>query len=112
MSHLAKSPRCHHADALPLLGQVERAYKMYATGDFIESGQQFNAEYWGSSTAQYMDYIVNDLGEKQWTSIFSAISAFSQTMNEEAAPNLDAPGEPHERIPLPSSDPPSPPRND
>ncbi|KAF9644454.1 hypothetical protein BDM02DRAFT_3131744 [Thelephora ganbajun] len=87
---------------------VERAYKMYATGDFIESKQRFDAEFYNPRTARYMDYIANDLGEKQWDSIFGALSAFSkQTKKEEAVQN-GAPEGPQERVPLPLSDPPSP----
>ena len=33
------------------LGQVERVYKMYTTGDFIKSGQRFDAELCGPRTA-------------------------------------------------------------
>ena len=92
--------------------QVERAYRMYTTGDFIESGQQFNADNWNLRTTRYMDYVVNDLGDRHWDSIFGALSTFSlQTEKEEAAQN-SKPKVPRERIPLPLSDPPSPPRND
>lgn len=93
------------------LGQVERAYKMYATGDFIESGQRFDAELCGSRTARYMDYIALDLGERQWNSIFGALSAFSKQVKKEEAMKNGVPQGRHERIPLPPSDPPSP-RND
>jgi hypothetical protein len=58
---------------------------MYATGDFIASGQQFNTEFWGPTTAQYMDYLVNDLKEKQWNSIFSALDSFSIGVAKEEA---------------------------
>ena len=58
-------------------GQVERAYKTYATGDFVEPAQQFNAEFWGAKTARYMDYIANDLSEKHWDSIFGALTSFA-----------------------------------
>ena len=84
---------------------------MYATGDFINSGQQFNADSWGPTTAHFMDYIVNDLSEKHWDSIFDALSSFSvRTMKEEAVHN-GVPDKPHGRVPLPASDPPSPTRN-
>ena len=97
---------------LRLLGQVERVYKMYATGDFIESGEQFDAISCGPATAQFMDYIVNDLRENQWNSIFGLLSTFTrQTLKEEATRN-SAPKEPRERVPLPPSDPPSPHHDD
>lgn len=85
---------------------------MYTTGDFIASGQQFNADSWGPTTARFMDYIINDLGEKQWTSIFSELFSFSAQAAKEEAVHNGAPEEPRERVPLPSSDPPSPARDD
>ena len=85
---------------------------MYSTGDFIVSGQSFNAGDWGPSTAQFMEYIIRDLNENNWNSIFGALRSFSvQAMKEEALRN-GAPEGPHERVPLPPSDPPSPPRDD
>ena len=54
----------------------------------------------------------NDVNKKQWHSIFDALSSFSiQTIEEEAARN-SVPERPHERVPLPPSDPPSPARDD
>ena len=93
------------------VGQVERAYKMYATGDFIESGQQFDASSCGLWTARYMEYIVNDLCENQWDSIFGALSTFSRRVIKEDAVCNSAPEGPRERVPLPLSDPPSPPHD-
>lgn len=94
------------------LDQVERAHKTYATGDFIEPTQQFNAEFWGPTTTRYMDYITNDLGEKQWNAIFAALSIFAVRVSRQEAIHNSAPEEPCERVPLPPSDPPSPPRED
>ena len=95
-----------------ILGQVERAHKMYATGDLIVSGQQFNAGDWGPTTAGFMDYISNDLSENNWTSIYISLSSFSiQAAKEEALRN-GAAREPRARVPLPPSDPPSPPHDD
>lgn len=82
---------------------------MYASGDFIESGQQFNLEFCGPRTVWYMDYIVNDLRDKHWESIFCALSAFSQGSAKEQAVFNGIPEESHGRVPLPPSDPPSPP---
>jgi len=96
------------ATLIATLCQVQRAYKMYATGDFIASGEQFNADSWGLTTARFMDYIVNDLGEKHWNSIFGALCSFSVRAVKEEATNNGAPEEVRERIPLPPSDPPSP----
>lgn len=105
-----RSFRSPHTDTTP--GQVERAYKMYTTGDFIVSGESFNADGWGPTTVKFMSYIANDLGEAQWSSIFSALHSFSaRTAKEEAILN-GAPEEPCERGALPPSDPPSPPSHD
>lgn len=80
---------------------------MHATGDFIEPVQPFNAEFWGPSTTRYMDYIANDLNEKHWNSIFSALSSSSTRHEKEEAVRYSVP-ESQERVPLPPSDPPSP----
>ena len=93
------------------LGQVERAHKMYITGDFIASAQHFGADFCGPTTTRYMDYIANDLSEKHWGTIFDAFSSFSTRKEKEEAVIYSAPEESHERIPLPPSDPPSPPRD-
>ena len=85
---------------------------MYATGDFIEPTHQFNSEFWGPRTIRYMDYITNDLSDKHWNSIFIALSVFAIRASSEEAVHNGAPEEPSERIPLPPSDPPSPPRDD
>lgn len=82
---------------------------MYATGDFIQTGQQFDASSCGLWTARYMDYIINDLRENQWDSIFGTLSTFSRKAMKEEAVYNSAPEGPRERIPLPPSDPPSPP---
>jgi len=59
-----------------------------------------------------MDYITNDLSERHWNSIFATLSVFSiRVLSEEAVLNGE-PEEPCERVPLPPSDPPSPPRDD
>ena len=85
---------------------------MYATGDFIISDQRFDASDWGPTTAQFMDYIVHDLTEKHWNSIFLALASYSiQTAKEKAVQN-GASEESQERVPLPPSDPPSPPCDD
>ena len=85
---------------------------MHATGDFITSGQQFNAEFWGPATTRFMDYLVNDLGEKHWDSIFSALDSFSVRAVKEEAIRNNVSVDVDERVPLPLSDPPSPARDD
>ena len=85
---------------------------MYATGDFIDSSKSFNGDDWNPRTARYMDYISNDLGKKQWDAIFLALSIFSQRAAKVEAIRNSEPIEPSERIPLPASDPPSPPRDE
>jgi hypothetical protein len=59
-----------------------------------------------------MDYIANDLNEGHWDSIFRALSFFSARAEKEEAVRNGAPEEARERVPLPPSDPPSPPRDD
>ena len=85
---------------------------MYNTGDFIESTEWFDAKSCGNDTVKYMEYIANDLGERQWNSIFGSLSAFSTRCAKEQATKNSVSEEPHRRIPLPPSDPPSPPRDD
>jgi hypothetical protein len=86
---------------------------MYATGDFIASGQPFNTDSWGPKTAQFMDHITKDLGEKHWDSIFSSLYSFSTRIAKEEAIDNGVPLEGlGEHVPLPSSDPPSSPRDD
>lgn len=85
---------------------------MHETGDFVNSGQRFDADSCGSWTIEYMDYITNDLGEKQWNSLFGALSAFSKQAKKVEAVKKSEPKEPRERVPLPPSDPPTPPHDD
>jgi hypothetical protein len=84
---------------------------MYSTGDFIPSAQQFNASDWGPTTAQFMDYIDHDLTKKHWDSIFLALGSYSAQIMKEEAMHNGVPEELQERVPLPPSDPPSPPRD-
>ena len=85
---------------------------MYTTGDFVASTQQFGAELRGPSTAQFMDYLVNDLGQKHWDSIFNTLSSSSRQVTKEEAIHNNAPEEVDEHVPLPLSYPPSPPCDD
>ena len=57
----------------------------------------------------YMDYIFNDLGENHWGSLFGALSTFSKNVVMEEAVKNGASEGPRARVPLPPSDPPSPP---
>ena len=81
---------------------------MHASGDFITSGQQFNTEFWGLTTAWFMDYLVNDLGEKHWDSLFSALDTSSTRAIRDEAIHNGITVDVDERVPLPLSDPPSP----
>jgi len=81
---------------------------MYITGDFIESREWFDAKSCGHDTAKYMEYIANDLGERQWNSIFGSLSVISKRSMKEQAVENGVPEEPRRRVPLPPSDPPSP----
>jgi hypothetical protein len=85
---------------------------MHETGDFILSGQQFNADDWDPSTVTFMGHIVKDLGEKQWNSIFISLATFSTRVLKEEATRNGASEESDEHVPLPPSDPPSPAHDD
>lgn len=93
-------------------GQVERAYRMHSTGDYVEATQGFNAEFWNERTALFMEYITKDLTERHWNGIFAALAAVSKRVAAEVAVETGAPPVPRERVPLPPSDPPSPPAED
>jgi hypothetical protein len=84
---------------------------MYTTGDFVASTKQFNSGDWGPTTAQFMDHITHDLEEKHWFSIFTALSSYSTRIAKEESVKNGASEQLEERVPLPPSDPPSPPRN-
>jgi hypothetical protein len=81
---------------------------MYSTGDFIATNQQFSSDLWGPTMEKFMDYLVKDLAEKHWNSIFSALTFFSARLTKEEAVHSHDPEEMDERVPLPLSDPPSP----
>ena len=85
---------------------------MYSSGDFIRSGSSFNDNGCGPRTIMYMDYIFNDLNEKHWGSLFSALSSFSKNIVIEEAVKNSASEEPCGCVPLPPSDPPLPPCDD
>lgn len=82
---------------------------MHLTGDYIKATQSFNAEFWGQRTALFMEYITKDLTERHWDGIFRGLTAVSKRVAEEVAIATGAPQVPQERVPLPPSDPPSPP---
>ena len=93
-------------------GQVEHAYRMHSTGDYVEAAQGFNAEFYGVRMALFMDYISKDLSERHWDGIFGGLAAVSKRVAAEVAAETGAPPAPRERVPLPPSDPPSPPAKD
>lgn len=51
---------------------------------------------------------MNDLNERHWNSIFSALSSFVVQVSKEEAVHNGASEEPCGHVPLPPSDPPSP----
>lgn len=85
---------------------------MHSTSDYIEATQSFNAEFWGPRTAMFMDYISTDLTETKWNGIFRGLAAVSVKVAVEAAIEKGVPQAPRECVPLPPSDPPSPPAED
>lgn len=91
------------------MNQVERAFKMHLTGDYIDSTQSFNAEFWSGRTTLFMDYIANDLTERNWDGIFRGLAAVSNKVPDEVAIQVGALTAEKTRVPLPASDPPSPP---
>ena len=58
---------------------------MYASGDLILSNKPFNGDSWGPTTTRFLDYIANDLTEKQWGAIFQALASFTPQVQEEEA---------------------------
>ena len=95
-----------------LKSQVEHAYRIYSTGDFIEVIQSFNNEFWGPRTTLFMEYISKDLTGRHWDSIFRGAAAVSVKATMEAAVEKGVPQASKERVPLPPSDPPLPPAQD
>lgn len=85
---------------------------MHSTGDYVEAAQGFTAEFWGQRTALFMEYITEDLAERHWDGIFRGLAAMSKKVAAEAAITAGVPPVPRERVPLPPSDPPSPPAED
>ena len=92
--------------------QVERAYRMHSTGDYIEATQSFNAEFCGHRTTIFMEYITKDLTERHWDGIFRGLAAMSKKVTGEVAAKKGSLQVPHECVPLPPSNPPSPPAKD
>jgi hypothetical protein len=82
---------------------------MHTTGDYVEPTQSFNAEFMGPRTALFTEYLSKDLTERHWDGIFRGLTAVSKRVSEEVAAATGSPQAQQERIPLPPSDPPSPP---
>jgi hypothetical protein len=85
---------------------------MHSTGEYIEAEQSFNTEFWGHRTALFMEYVTKDLAERHWDGIFMGLAAVSRKVAAEVAAEKGAPPATRERVPLPPSDPPSPPAED
>ena len=85
---------------------------MHSTGDYVEATQSFNTEFWGRRTELFTEYIAEDLSERHWDGIFRGLTAVSNRVAQEAAAVAGARPIPKERVPLPPSDPPSPPAED
>jgi hypothetical protein len=81
---------------------------MHSTGEYVEATQSFNAELSGPRTERFMEYTAKDLSERQWDGIFRGLAAISKRVAGENAVETGAP-QVKERVPLPPSDPPSPP---
>ena len=85
---------------------------MHSTSDYVEATQGFNAEFYGVCTALFMDYIAKDLSEQHWDGIFGGLAAVSKRVATEVMAEIGAPPAPQEHVPLPPSEPPSPPAED
>ena len=59
-----------------------------------------------------MEYITNNPIERHWDGIFRALAAMSVKIAKEVAAEVGAPQVPQKHVPLPQSDPPSPPAED
>ena len=59
-----------------------------------------------------MEYITNDIVERHWDGIFRALATMSVKIMKEVAAEVGAPQVPQKCVPLPQSDPPSPPAKD
>ena len=93
-------------------GQVKHTYQMHSTSDYVEAAQDFNAEFCGMRMALFMNYITKDLTKRHWDGVFGGLAAVSKRVAAEVAAETGAPPAPRERVPLPPSDPPSPPAED
>lgn len=85
---------------------------MHSSGDYIEATQSFNAEFCGCRTALFMEYVTKDLTERHWDGIFRGLAAMSKKVVAEVAAEKGSRQVSQERVPLPPSDPPSPPAVD
>jgi hypothetical protein len=85
---------------------------MYSTGDYIAPAESFNAEFWGARTTLFMEYITKDLSERHWDGILRGLATMPVKTAVEAAIENGVPQALKERVPLPPSDPPSPPAHD
>ena len=84
---------------------------MHSSSNYVEATESFNTEFAGPQTETFMDYISKDLAERHWDGIFGGLAAVSKRVAEDVAVATGAPRA-TERVPLPSSDPPSPPAED
>jgi len=82
---------------------------MHLTGDYVKASQSFNTDFWGPRTQVFMDYITKDLVERHWDGIFRGLATVSKRVANEIAIAAGAPVTQQECVPLPPSDPPSPP---
>lgn len=85
---------------------------MHATGDYIEATQAFGADFWGPRTALFVKHLAEDFSERHWDGIFRGLAAMSVKVIAEAAVEKGIPRTPAKHVPLPPSDPPSPPAQD
>lgn len=92
--------------------QVERAYHMHATGDYISGGSNFSASKWLPTTVLYLSKVKKGLTSNDWTAIFQALHRLKDSDARAEQVQIGAPlaNDDHEGL-LPP-DPPTPPALD
>lgn len=90
--------------------QVERAYQMHQTGDFVQLPNDFSMTNWNQSTRAFLNIIENDLTDNDWNEIFESLYKFSKSQARSARAKVGAPTDEPVHEPLLPADPRTPPR--
>ena len=92
--------------------QVERAYQMHRTGDFVHLPNEFSAANWARSTQAFCNIIEDDLTDNDWKEIFGSLHQLSKSQVRAARVRFSLPAEETVREALLPVDPPTPPALD